>query len=334
MSNGTRRSITLLGIVACLWVGLYYVEKVVAGNVSGPWSDSCHCELWPCFDAASTTLNNCRAGCNGDQNCLNTCQANYNAAYSTCSSERTACISGRRNTCYGVCNGYCGAPAQGGVDYYDPNDNQYCSQGYCMCTCCIGGPPLSGCICVNSTWQCYSPILIDISGRGFHMTDAAHGVTFNLTGDGAQQYSWTAQGAENGWLVLDRNGNGVIDDGTELFGNMTPQPLSNSPNGYLALAVYDDPKNGGNGDGYIDDHDAIYSQLRIWVDRNHDGISQPEELLTLPQAGIRRIDLHYQLVPYVDQYKNVFALRARVFDMKGHQDGKWAWDVYIQRMSQ
>jgi hypothetical protein len=112
---------------------------------------------------------------------------------------------------------------------------------------------------------------------------------------------------------------------------MTPQPDSASPNGYVALAVYDDPANGGNGDGYIDRRDSIYSSLLIWVDKNHDGISQPEELLTLRQAHIKRIDLHYQPVPHIDEFNNVFALRARIWDSTENQNGKWAWDVYLQR---
>lgn len=136
------------------------------------------------------------------------------------------------------------------------------------------------------------PLVLDLDGDGIEISPLASQIQFDTNGDGIKTGTAWVQ-ADDGLLVWDRNGNGLIDSGRELFGDETL--LANgqkAAHGFAALSELDvGGADGGAGDGVFDAKDAQYASLRIWRDLNQDGISQANELQTLAEAGVASIKL-------------------------------------------
>ncbi|HZN05662.1 MAG TPA: hypothetical protein VFB65_02710 [Pyrinomonadaceae bacterium] len=182
--------------------------------------------------------------------------------------------------------------------------------------------------------EAISPVIVDVAGDGFNLTNGQNGVFFDHNGDGVKEkLSWTAANSDEAFLVLDRNGNGTIDSGQELFGNFTSQPIpptGEERNGFYALAQFDRSDNGGNGDGQINLTDTVYSSLRLWQDTNHNGMSEPTELHRLSELGVIGFDLKYKDSKQTDQHGNQFRYRGKVTRLVGTPVARWAWDVFLQ----
>ncbi len=204
------------------------------------------------------------------------------------------------------------------------------------------------------------PLILDLGDDGFDITTKADGTYFDLDANGfAERMNWTST---DGILAIDLNGNGMIDDGREVFGDnhllwdgtipegsadweKNVRPLlastSNSGGGSLGggsssstsrLEIYQKEAANGfealaqydkNGDHVIDKKDSVFDRLKIWVDANKDGISQAEELKTLEEMGISSIKLDYSKTNITTGTEAVIG-NAAVFVRKDGSEGKVA----------
>jgi hypothetical protein len=146
------------------------------------------------------------------------------------------------------------------------------------------------------------PLVIDAKGNGVKLTTAERGVVFDIDGDGqAEQVGWTKADSDDVWLAMDRNGNGRIDDGTELFGNNTPvRTGQTTSNGFEALNFLQSESVGLAAlDSAIAASDAAWGGLLLWRDANHNGVSEPDELTRVVDSPLSSIDLRYEIVSKV-----------------------------------
>ena len=137
----------------------------------------------------------------------------------------------------------------------------------------------------------YDPLILDLDGDGIETIahNKLNGALFDNDADGLKTATgWVSP--HDGLLVFDRNGDGIINDGTEVFGDNTS--LKNgekAKHGFDALADLDTDKN-----GKIDANDEDFSKLKVWRDLNQDGKSQENELFTLEEIGIKSLNVNYK----------------------------------------
>ena len=145
-----------------------------------------------------------------------------------------------------------------------------------------------------------TPIILDLDGDGIGTVSIEEGVQFDHNNDGIKEKTgWV--GPKDGLLVLDRNSDGDITSGEELFGNNTTLISGEkASNGFTALKELDT-----NNDGVIDKHDEVWKDLRVWVDRNSDGIVDEGELLTMEEAKVASINTSYRSGHKTDSAGNI-----------------------------
>lgn len=241
-------------------------------------------------------------------NSCNCCKPNGNA----CGAD-AQCCSGYCDS--GTCNNYphCSADGVG------------CFAGTeCCSSYCTGG------VCVPAN----TPILLNLrnDATNYHLTSPANGVVFDINADeNPEQIAWTRSNSAVAFLALDRNNNGTIDDGSELFGNSTrKRDGSKATNGFDALLDLD----GGTAvsDGKIAASDAIYGQLRLWLDENHNGVSEAAELFTLEQKEVSAIFTAYLVSSRRDRHGNEYRLVGAAFllDRRGEPNARTVFDVNLR----
>lgn len=164
-----------------------------------------------------------------------------------------------------------------------------------------------------SAWGQCSPIVVDTRRDGIQLGPAGRSVSFDVNADGFREsVQWVRPGGDEAFLALDRNRNGLVDDGSELFGVGTPLlEGGNAPNGFVGLAQYDLPLLGGNNDGVISRADAIWPELSLWLDTDADGVATRKEMRRPESFGLTS----FGIIPKVRRY----------IDRAGNSLPYWAW---------
>lgn len=236
-----------------------------------------------------------------------------------CDNALAACVAGAE-TEYTACVETPRPPVQCENEYQNTRDEcdedwNTCEDGACTpCSGPIWTSFLNHCTQPDIVDHCgccirdLTPLVIDLGANGIHFSSASNGVLYALGGLGPREWVGWPESADDAWLVWDRDGNGMIGDGREMFGSGTITLNGEAVRqGFAALKELD-----SNEDGWFDAKDPAYKSVRLWADDNRNGLSEPWELFTLRQAGVVAISLDYKASSQRDQWGNRFAYRSNV----------------------
>lgn len=168
---------------------------------------------------------------------------------------------------------------------------------------------------VNDFNQNGSPIAIDLTGDGIKTISISQSdIDFDITGDSVlERTGWLSPG--DAFLVIDRNGDEIIDSVNEMFGGL------NRGEGFAELSLMD-----GNNDGVVNINDINFSSLRLWQDKNSNGITDSGELLELDAIGITELSLDYTKSELVDNGNLIGEISHAIVEGNKHEMA----DVYFR----
>lgn len=183
-------------------------------------------------------------------------------------------------------------------------------------------------ICMDDGHKELCPIVINFAHGPYHLTGAESPVMFDIQATGEPVLmGWTASGADEAFLCIDRDQNGRIDNGAELFGNaVTLSDGTRARNGFVALAEFDE-----NYDRVVDDQDQVWSELLLWRDLNHDGISQPYEMTPVGGSELAAISLNYHWTGRRDSSGNTLRYQSQVWisDASNRATPRPVYDIFF-----
>ena len=137
-----------------------------------------------------------------------------------------------------------------------------------------------------------TPLVLDLNGDGIQTLSINDGVEFDLLDTGTKvQTGWIS--GDDALLAIDSDGNGQIDNRSELFGGEVGD-------GFARLGSFD-----SNNDGLVDRTDAGFSELQVWQDSNENGVTDAGELVDLESAGVASLNTSYTDVFSMDAQGNI-----------------------------